>query len=181
MSYTTIYKVTPGVSAEPMLELQNAWGSAPLIWGTIQSKVLHKDRHSWGLASGGMDQICQQWHNLALPEFVCAVLGMTFDRPYIERQHFMRAAKDIRQFLEWAPQPPAHVNHWPEIADKLVAWADDESIPAIGFHHTSVSESLWEGQWNEEKDSYDPLEWGDFWSLYPELDARAQPSVQGGE
>lgn len=168
MSYTTIYNVNPGVSAEPMFELRNAWGSAPLIWGTIQERVLHKDRYSWGLGAG-IDAVCKPWHDTTLPEFVRAVLGMTFDRVYIERQHYKRAAKDIRSFLEWATQPAGHVNHWPTIADKLDELADDESVAAIGFQHTSVSESLWNGPYDEERDDYGPLEWDRYWSLYAEL------------
>jgi hypothetical protein len=175
MSYTTIYKVTPNVSAADFQELRNAWGSAPLVWGGITEKVLHRDRHTWGL--GDQRALWNQWENDALPDYVRAVLGMTFDRVYIERQHFRRAAADIRKFLEWAPAPGEHVNHRPTIAALMEEHADDEAFPALGFNHTSVSESLFQGPWDEEKEEYGPIDWTQFWSLYADLDAPPDPGA----
>jgi hypothetical protein len=35
---------------------------------------------------------------------------------------------------------------------------------------TSVSEDLFEGTWNAEKEELDPPDWKEFWSVYDELD-----------
>lgn len=174
MSYTMIHKVTPGAGYEDLQEFHNSWGSAPVVWGTLTEKVLHKEQFSWAVGST-INAVWALWDDKGLAEFVRAVLGMTFDRIYIERRHFHRAASDIRKFLDWAPQPDSHANHWPAFADLLDSLADDETMPAIGFTHSSVSECLFQGPFNEEKDDYDPPDWSLFWSLYEEIDNPATP------
>jgi hypothetical protein len=169
MSYTTIYKVTPGVSAEDFQELLNAWGSSPLVWDALFKRYV-PPKHEYDSWMFDSDRLWKLWDREDIPPHIRAVLGMTFDRSYIERQHFRRAAADIRKFLEEVPARESRVNHWPAIADLMEQHADDEAFPALGFNQTSVSESLWEGEWDDATEERKPLEWSRFWSVYEELD-----------
>jgi hypothetical protein len=169
MSYSAVYAVTPGVSTVELVEYRNGFGAAPAIWGSLAEKVLRRRRHDWAdLLTSEPSPLWELFKDEQLPMFARAVLGMTFDYVFIERQHFKQAALDIRAFLDWAPVPADNVNHWPKIAALLDQHANDEAVPAIGIYHTSAGDNLWRGRFDE-NDEEQPLEWERYWSLYKEL------------
>ena len=170
MSTTTIYNVILGESVTQIMELRNSHGAAPVIWDVLTERVLKRTAYSW--ITSGSDDLWPVWEDKSLPLFARAVHAMTFDRVYVERAHFVRAAADIREFLTWAPISVERVNHWPAIAKLFESLVEDESIGAIGFDQTSLGESLWDGEWNEEMEEYDQPDWSEFWSLYPALNAQ---------
>lgn len=96
---------------------------------------------------------------------------MTMDRMYIEAKDFKRAGADIRAFLNDFPQLEKRINHWPAIADYLESEPD---IPAVGFHMTSVSDSPFNGAWDEEKEAYEPLDWSTCCSVYASLEKQGE-------
>lgn len=159
MSYTTIKSIWPGEKVEDMEELRNSYGSAPVIWSALCRTYLGKDT-AWLFDSA---KLWPLYKRQDIPACLRAVLMMTFDRAYVMRKDYPRAAADIREFLRIVPQPEDHVNHWPRIAE---LFESDPDIPAIGLHCTSVSDDPFQGPYNEETDEYDPPNWADFWSVY---------------
>lgn len=169
MSYTTIKALWPGEKHEDLKELSNSHGSAPIVWGELSVRYLGaKDRFSWGTLFGGStENLWALYKHLGIPEAYRAVLMMTFDYAYVTKKDYKRAAADIRKFLADFPQPSEYVNHWPAIAE---LFESDPDIPAIGFRCTSVSEDLFQGPWDEEKEEYGPTPWDKCYDLYALLD-----------
>ena len=151
MSYTTVLNVTPGVGTEPIQEFRNAHGSAPYVWSIIYNKVFGTDNY-WS----NVGKLWPQYKNKDLPEYQRAVLLMTYDRVYIARKNFVRASNDIRLWCENFPAKENVINHWPAIV-KIFASKND--YKAIGFHITSVTPNLFDGEWNEEKEEYGTIDW----------------------
>lgn len=166
MSYTTIKAVWPNEKAENHGTLQNAWGIAPLIWSAICER--HLGEGNW-LSDRVMNRLWPLWKDQKVPQHQRAVLAMTYDRVYIEKQHYARMAADIRAYLVDFPQDDSRVNHLPTLAE---FFESNPEYPAIGFHQTSVTEDPWRGPWNEEKEDHDPIDWEKTWSLYEHLDAQ---------
>ena len=173
MSYTTVKAIWPGEKHEDLEELRNSSGSAPVIWGALCERYLG-GRNQWLFKA---DALWPLYKREDVPACMRAVLMMTFDRAYVEKKDYAKAAADIREFLRVAPPPAQNVNHWPHIAG---LFESDPDIPAIGFHCTSVSEDPFQGEWNEEREDYDQPDWSRCWSVYddPVMVARtaAQPA-----
>lgn len=159
MSYTTVKAIWPGEKHEDLEELRNSHGSAPVIWGALSERYLG-GRNQWLFKT---DTLWPLYKREDVPACMRAVLMMTFDRAYVEKKDYAKAAADIEEFLRIAPQPENHVNHWPHLAE---LFKSDPDIPAIGLHCTSVSEDPFQGEWNEEKEDYDAPDWSRCWSVY---------------
>ena len=170
MSYTTILSVWPGEKNECYRELKNSFGSAPIIWNNLCQKYYGTIPFSFFRSGNAIDKLWSRWKDPGIPEHQRAVLLMTFDRAYILKKNYPRATKDIKMFLyDFPPKDPEkYLNHWPEIME---IFKSDPDIPAIGFWHTSVTENLFDGRWNEEKGEYDMPDWNDFYEIYEELDS----------
>jgi hypothetical protein len=140
MSHTTIKHIWPGDRAESAEELRNAWGAAPFIWAAMAERYLPGGKH-WLIAASEHDSALWRLdRDPRVPVHQRAVMVMTFDRFYIEKKDFARAAQDIRKVL--IDFPNAHVTcHWPAIAS---IFEEDRDVPAIGFHMTSVTNDLFE-------------------------------------
>lgn len=164
MSYTAIKAVWPGEKTETLIELKNSQGSAPLIWGAFSERYL-KSKYSYLLDDE--NEIWSLYKRTDILPSLRAVLLMTFDRAYILKKNYEKAAADIEFFLKFFDIPKSTVNHWPRIAE---IFKENLDIPAIGFQMTSVSEDLFEGTWNAEKEELEPPDWKEFWSVYDELD-----------
>ena len=160
MSYTTVLAVHPNEKVEDLFELRNAWGSAPVIWEAMAQQYLNKGAFGAGAELWGL------WKNQNIPVLHRIVHLFTFDRAYISKKDFIRAANDIRAFLKDFPQPENHINHWFAIADYLET---DPEVPAIGFHMTSVSENPFHGDWDEENETYGETDWSKCYSVYDEF------------
>jgi len=165
MSYTTIKAIWPGEKHEDLQELRNGWGSGPVIWDAMCQKYL-------GARDGVIGKLWPLWKDQAIPEAHRAVLMMTYDRAYVTKKDYARAAADIRQFLQDFPPNDGRVNHWPALA---ALFETDPDIPAIGLHCTSVSEDPFQGPWNEEKEEYDPPDWEMCYDIYAEIDGEKVP------
>lgn len=162
MSYSTIYAVFPGEKVEVITELRNGHGAAPVVWGAICEQYFGNSS-AW-LFDG--EKLWPLWKDDRLAPAHRAALLMTYDRAYIAKADYARAAADIRAFLADYPIPPNRVNHWPAIAELLEL---DPEYPAMGFDHTSCSDSQWIGPYNEETGDDDSIDWGRTWSVYDEL------------
>ncbi|MGL4261430.1 MAG: hypothetical protein ACRCTX_07400 [Afipia sp.] len=172
MSYTTIKAVWPGEKAEDLEELRNSHGSAPVIWGALCERYLG-GRNEWLF---GGNALWPLYKRADIPKCMRAVLMMTYDRAYVERKDYAQAAADIEEFMRIAPPPANYVNYWPRIA---AIFKSDPDIPAIGFCCTSVSEDLFQGEWNDEKEDYDPPDWSRFWSVYDNEALSANQPTKG--
>lgn len=165
MTHTTIIHIHPNDRIEYGPELQNAWGSAPLIWDALCVKYFGLEPLRF--MSSDMKRLWSLWKDKDLPISHRAVLMMTFDRAYVSFENFARAAGDIRKFLEDFPTPPDRVNHWGSIAEYFESMP---SVPAIGFWHTSVSDNPFAGRWDEALEEYGPPNWDELYEIYTELE-----------
>jgi hypothetical protein len=165
MSYTTIKALWPSEKHEDYKELGNSWGTAPVVWDALCEQYL--DGALWSTGIKEDFELWSLWKNKAVPIHHRAVLMMTFDRAYVTKKNYDRAAKDIMQFLSDFEIKRENVNHWPTIA---ALYKSKPDIPAIGLYCTSVSEDPFEGEWNEEKEEYDQTDWSACYDLYSKLD-----------
>lgn len=173
MSRTTIHAVWPGEKVENLEDLHNSHGSAPVVWDAMAVRYLGcKPFWYWQHT----DELWPIYKRPGMPMHHRAVLLMTYDRAMVLREHYKRAAADIRAWLADFPQEANCANHWPRIADMFDSEPD---CPAIGFRMTSVSESLFWGEWNEEREDYDQPDWSQFWSVYEVADEYASNVIEG--
>ena len=163
MSETTVLKLKIGGSPEDLEDLRNSHGSAPVIWNEMCKKHLGSDDHGY---YGVIEKLWPLYKDKAIPKHQRTVLAMTYDRAYVSKENYKQAAKDIRSFLVDFPLNPDYVNHWPRIAEIFESEPDCE---AIGLHCTSVSENPFYGDWNEEKEDYDVIDWETALDIYQEL------------
>ncbi len=170
MSYTTIKAVWPGEKHEDIEGLRNSHGSAPVIWNAMCVKHLVAEEYTYML-HGNIDKLWPLWEDLSIPEHQRAVLMMTYDRAYVTKKDYHRAASDIEKFLADFPPKLGYANHWPRIKD---VFSGDPDFPAIGFHVTSVSEDLFDGEWDEDLEEYGQPDWDMFYDLYSEIDGLKQ-------
>lgn len=165
MSYTTVLHIFPGDKVECGEELKNAWGSATYVWAYMGNKYIP---HFSMFQQRAMIDLWKLYENRTIPLHQRAVLMMTFDRAYVSREHYARAAKDIRLFLR-DHNDTTVVNHWPRIAE---IFEGNPDVPAIGFWHTSVSDNPFHGGWDEEKEEYRPPNWDECYEIYTDLEAK---------
>jgi len=163
MTHTTIKAVWPGKKHENLTELRNSHGSAPVIWDAMCQKYLGTKEFDYFQR---INELWPRWKDKTIPFHQRAVLMMTYNRVYVSKKYYTKAASDIRLFLNDFPVDTKYVNHWPKIAELFESNPD---IPAIGFHMTSVLEDLFYGEWDEEKEEYSQPDWSQFWDGYLEL------------
>jgi len=167
MSYTTVKALWPGDKQEDLEELRNSHGSAPPIWNEMCKKYYGTEDHAY-MSNGTFDLLWPRWKDLSIPKHQRAVLMMTYDRAYVSKKDYARAATDIKKFLEDFPPKEGYVNHWPRMIE---IYESDPDIPAIGLYCTSFTEDPFEGGWNEDKGEYDQPDWEQCFDIYEELDA----------
>ena len=129
-------------------EFKNAHGGAAFIWSALSKRYLGHD--NWMMA-GVLNEGRALW-DLAkrqdLSVFERAVHAATFDRAIVRREDFTQFAADLRKFVETYP-PRDRVCH-------LLSWAsavESSEHEAIGFYMMSVSDNLWFGRDEDDKDS----------------------------
>jgi hypothetical protein len=173
MSSTTIHAVWPGEKVEDLEELSNSWGSSPLVWDAMAMRYLGMKEYESILR---LDDLWPIYERPDMPAHHRSVLLMTYDRAMVLRENYKRAAADIRAWLVDFPVRDSRANHWPRIAEIFDSAPD---CLAIGFRMTSVCESLFWGEWNEEREDYDPPDWSQFWSVYKMADEYAGKALEG--
>lgn len=170
MSKATIVRIWPGEKTECDIDLRNAFGFGPSVWGNVCQKYLGDG--NWMMQE---KKLWPLWRDERLPLHQRAVLGMTYDRVYILKEDYARAAEDIRKYLADFPVDDRKINHWPAIAEYLESNPD---CPAVGFWGTSVCENPWQGEYDEELDDYGSVDWSDKWSLYEHLEVSDEEESQ---
>lgn len=159
MSTTTIKAVWPGEKVEDLEELRNSWGGAHIVWDYMCRRYIGTGANSMSYA----DHVWPLARRSDVPLHLRSILAMTFDRTYVLKKDYARAASDIEAFLRDAGIPSGRVSHWSRIAE---IFRSDPDVPAIGFHWTSVSDDLFCGEWDDAREEHRPLDWSRFWSLY---------------
>lgn len=168
MSYSTIQAIWPGEKHENLMEYQNSYGTAPIVWNYFCEKHLRLDKYWWlSNATKTPNLLWNAWKRADIPESHRAVLLFTCDNIYVKKQHYRRFAKDLRQFLEAVMISANTVNHWPRIAQQFEM---EPEYPALALWCTSVTADRFDGPYNEETNDYEPFDWDKSWSLYDELD-----------
>ena len=162
--------------AEPLAQFKNGWGAGPAVWSVFCERYL--DGGMW-LSEEVISKMWPLWLDESIPEHQRAVLAMTYDRVFIHKKHYARAAADIRKYLEDFPVDPAKVNHWPAIAELFESEPDH---PQLGFNMNTITETFWtESNYDEETDEYLAPDWSSAWSLYDYLDAKGEDPDEVGE
>lgn len=173
MSHTTMKAIYPGDRIEDLEELSNSYGSAPPVWQALSNKYLGT-RESYSYPEKGwmqrLDELWPLWKRLDIPKEYRLVLMLTFDRAYVAKKDYARMFTAIDRFLTDFPPEPGTVNHWRKIMGILHVQAGEDGVPGLGLHCTSVSEDPFQGQWNEEKEEYDPPDWNEIYDLGKEID-----------
>ncbi|WP_272658827.1 hypothetical protein [Providencia sp. PROV148] len=165
MSVTTIVAVWPNEDHGCIEELQNGFGSGPVIWNDMAIKYLGCDDFGY---SRVIDSLWPLYKNKEIPYHQRAVLAMTYDNCYVKKEHYAEAAKCIRDYLVDFKPNEERVNHWPRIAE---IFESNPDYPAIGFWLTSVCENPFSGDWNEETEEYDIYDWEKYWSVFDTMRA----------
>lgn len=170
MSSTIIYAVEKGVPPEVIASFANSWGSAPVVWCAL-CKQAGFGESSW---LSGLNDSEFSWNKLCnsekLTEVDKCMLYLTYDFCYVKNKHLKMVAKGIRTWCRRNQTPAGFANHWPAIADLFDKWAA-EGIANVGFQMTTVSENPWEGDWNEDLEEFEMIDWGKAWSLFDESPA----------
>lgn len=166
MSYTTVKAVWPGEKVEDFEELRNGYGSAPVIWNDMSVRYLGCEEYEC-MHSRKIDLLWPLYKHLGIPLHQRAVLTMTYDRALVFKRDYVRAAEDIRAYMKDFPNTKGGVHHWSRIAE---IFESNPDVPAIGFQMTSVSDDLFVGDWDEEREEYGPPDWARFWNIYERLD-----------
>jgi hypothetical protein len=161
MSHTTILAVYPGERVEPLRELRNSWGTAEPVWQYLYKRFLHSRLQPWN-----HDRLWTLWNNHKVPEHYRAILLVTFDRALVRKEHFARAAADIRK-ADSMDEGQGNAYHWPLISD---IFASNPDVPAIGLWCTSVSVNPFLGKYNADKRDHDPFDWSTAVDVYGEID-----------
>jgi hypothetical protein len=169
MSYTTMHVID--LDAKEIIdsiEYRNSHGSAPYVWDAMSKFYLHWD--FWGAKDA--QPLWDLFDKKYIKKSQRAVLGMTFDRAIIKREHFKEAADDIISFLSNFPPDPEDVNHWPSIVTRLMQLESTaQGNIAIGFHMTSVSENPLV-KWDDDAEEGKLVE--TLWDVYDELGKQSQ-------
>lgn len=158
MSRTTTIAVYPGERTEEIEEYSNSWGSAPPVWEAMAREYLGVTK-SYDIGKGWMelgDKLWDLWKDPRVKMEHRLVFMLTFDRAYIGKANYKRMADAIRVYLKDFPVPGTHSNHWPVFAE---LFDSNPEYPGVGLYCTSVSENPFHGEWNEDKEDYDPIDW----------------------
>lgn len=172
MSYCSIITFEDG-KAHAALDFSNSWGGAAYIWNALFERYLkdpERPYDNW-LSRGMQDR--SLW-DLAdredLEIFERSVHVSTFDLAIVRRENFRRYADDLLLFLERYPVPGKSVCHLPQWAKRIREFDEKPEIEAVGFHHTSVTQSPWfQFDENDEILPYDLNERDDHQEIYDRL------------
>jgi len=114
MSSTEIYYVTQNRQVRGYVDIRNSWRGAMLVWSNLWKKYLYEDQKEKSKLTGAyvmetpfgekdMELVCALFQDKNYPEYERAVLGSTFDRVILEKEHFQRFYDDILRYAEFYP------------------------------------------------------------------------------
>lgn len=138
MSCSTILRVWPGRMVKFGPELQNGWGTAPLVWDAMSSWYLGGRPWITFTGRGGPNELWRLHERLDIPAHRRAVHLFTYDCACVSSDDYARFADDIDRFVSDADVPSDRVNHWPAVAAFV---RSERSSPAIGLWATSVGDN----------------------------------------
>jgi len=165
MSRVIVKAIMPGKKTEDIVDLKNSHGFGPFVWTAICGRYLGNDM-AW--IGPQVEYLWPLWKRQSISIHQRAVLAMTYDMAYIKKDDFARAAKDIQLFIKDFSAIENRVNHLPKIAEIFESGID---VPAIGFSG-SLSEDLWEGDFDEETEEYGPPDMSKALDVYFEIDSQ---------
>lgn len=178
MSRTTVKGIYPGEKTTNVMELRNSHGSAPPVWEAMAERYLNVTKSYDHPNPGWMqlnDTLWDLWKRHNIPVEHRMVFMLTFDRAYVAKKDYARMAEAIRKFLVDFPPKEGCVNHWQALYNLFVS---DPDIPGVGLYCTSVSDDPFNGEWNKEKEDYDPPDWSEIYDLCEQLDELEKERVR---
>ena len=175
MSQSILKALWPEKRHGTLKTLGNSDGTGPAIWDPLCKRYYPDSIGSW-LFGGSLEKLEDRWDDTSIPEYHRAVFLLTCTRAYVVRKDYARMAKDIGLFLADF-YIPEKINHLPAIKAILEG---DPDCPAIGLYCRSVVEDPWDGEWNEEKEAYDSLDWSTTFNIYASLDELNEGETNAG-
>jgi hypothetical protein len=167
MSYTELYYVTPKKRVVGHAEFSNSWLGAMRVWVNLygkhfkdriaETKKLHGYEPVGPMSDDDFSILCGLFKKTDIPVYERAVLGSTFDRVILEKEHFDRFYEDVVKYAVY--YPAGSLLYQVTTIQKL----SKRNVIGVCWNHTSVN-----------GDMYDQLkEWAkkdELWSLYKEID-----------
>lgn len=169
MSSSILFGLNPGEHQVELVEFRNSHGTAFLAWGAMAKRYLGMEnpyypRPGW---INNMDEVCALWRRTDIPVEHRAVLMLTFDGAYVKRDYFREFSASARKFWTDFPTPPHVVNHWQAVASAFDGFGDDYA--GVGLQCTTVSDSDYLGEYDEERDEWTPPKWDSLLDIYADL------------
>lgn len=168
MSYMVVHKVPPDGEIETIGEFKNSWLGAMLIWNTLSKRYLGLD----GAPIMGGPALQRLWDlagDRAVPFQIRLVHGSTMDKVMVRRENLERLADAMDFFAETLC--PDNSGHLRPHAELLREAAKDETLLAVCWTQTSVSDGVWKVWVEEEEESrwYDLARDEGHWFLFDEV------------
>lgn len=163
--------VWPGTEreAEEWEEYRNSWGGAAFVWSKLFDRYIPKTHPYDGWLTGDNSRLWKLVNRKDIPEHQRALLMFTFDYCFVAKQNFARFAADIDKFIGDFPSS-TEANHLP--AWKLFFEKETADAEAIGLHATSVSDNLWYGEYDGDKEK--SIDWEKAYELYEQLEVELE-------
>ncbi len=191
MSHTTIYTVPKSGSVIPAAEYNNAFGGAWFVWN-VMYEAYEKRPDEYMHQDAVMKRIWALFKADRIEFFERAVMGSTFDRVMVRREHWPRLAECMEQFYakhyDTTKGTVCSIRAQATTLKKLFDEAPEEII-AVCWCQTSVNGDAWYkygdgiGEDGEDERGYDITKDDGHWFLFDELtdDARTTTAAQSPE
>lgn len=147
---------------------QNGWGSAPIVWDAVYDKYCGGSRYGY---MQDLESLWPLYKDERMASCERAVLLFTYDKLFVNDSNLNRMADHIEEFLVLHPPKEGHVNHWQAIADSMRDAVG--KFDAIGLNPTSVGGCHYRGDWNDDLEDFEPVNYLDkelFEEVYVVLD-----------
>lgn len=163
MSYSELGGLNKNCDYEVIEELRNGYGTGPVVWDALCQEYLGTKEFGY---NSKINELWPLYKDKNIEEYKRAVLVMTYDKSYLKKDNFSRFAKDCMSWIENYKPKEGRVNHWKRIAELIESNPDNEYIV---LNCTSVCENPYYGEFNEDKEEYDPIDLNEFYEVYDVL------------
>lgn len=165
MSYSTLMLFKDRKVVDE-IEYTNSHGTAPYVWGVLFDKYLKDPTilyDSWLFRCATGDTALWELNKREdLPDYERVVHAFTMDRAFVRKQDFPRFTAHIRKFLIAHPPDPTTICHWSAIADEV----ENQDCDAVGLYCTSLSDSPWYAQNDDEEERLVDIDGDDCFDVY---------------
>ena len=145
MSYTELYIVPKEGSLRPFTEFQNAYGGAWFVWNAMY-EAYEKRPGEFMHQDSVLKRVWDLWKDERTEFFEKAVMGSTFDRVMVRREHWPLLAECMEMFYKKHYDPAkgvvCSIGTQARVLKELFEKAP-EDIVAVCWNQTSVNGGYW--------------------------------------